>query len=44
VKRFISEKTGLNPIAFAAIPIQAIPRNNAGKTLYAKLETLISGR
>jgi acyl-CoA synthetase (AMP-forming)/AMP-acid ligase II len=44
VKRFISEKTGIHPTAFAVTPIQAIPRNDAGKTLYAKLETLICGR
>ena len=44
VKRFISEKSGIHPSAFAVTPIQAIPRNDAGKTLYAKLETLICGR
>jgi long-chain acyl-CoA synthetase len=40
VKRFISEKTGLNPAAFHVSAVQTIPRNNAGKTLYAELETL----
>jgi long-chain acyl-CoA synthetase len=44
VKRFISEKTGINPAAFIVTPIQAIPRNEAGKTLYAKLEALLCGR
>jgi acyl-coenzyme A synthetase/AMP-(fatty) acid ligase len=44
VRRFISEKTGLNPAAFTVTPIQAIPKNNAGKTQYTKLETSIGGR
>jgi long-chain acyl-CoA synthetase len=43
VKRFISEKTGLNPAAFSVTQIQAIPRNDAGKTLYAQLETVSCG-
>jgi long-chain acyl-CoA synthetase len=41
VKRFISEKTGLNPAAFHVTQVQTIPRNNAGKTLYTELETLL---
>jgi len=40
VKRFLSEKTGLNPAAFQVSAVQTIPRNHAGKTLYAELEAL----
>lgn len=39
VKRFISEKTGLNPSAFHMKTIDTIPKNEAGKTLYIKLES-----
>ena len=38
VKKFISEKTGLNPIAFKVKTITEIPKNEAGKNLYVKLE------
>lgn len=38
VKKFVSEKTGLNPVAFQVKVINAIPKNEAGKTLYIKLE------
>lgn len=38
VKSFLSEKTGLNPIAFTVQYIPEIPKNEAGKTQYAKLE------
>lgn len=38
VRRFLSEKTGLNPAAFTVLPVAEIPRNDAGKILYAKLE------
>ena len=44
VKRFLSEKTGLNPAAFVVTVIPAIPRNDAGKTLYAQLEGVPCGR
>lgn len=37
VTKFVSEKTGLNPVAFKAIIIDAIPKNDAGKTLYKEL-------
>lgn len=43
VKRFISAKTGINPAAFTVTPIRAIPKNAAGKTLYARLETSTYG-
>jgi len=37
VKRFIAEKTGLNSIAFKVKQIESIPKNDAGKTIYADL-------
>lgn len=37
VAKFVSEKTGLNPAAFKSIVIDAIPKNDAGKTLYKEL-------
>ena len=38
VKKFLAEKTGLNPKAFTVQSIGQIPKNEAGKTLYIKLE------
>lgn len=38
VKHFLSEKTGLNSAAFHVKTISCIPKNEAGKTLYLKLE------
>jgi acyl-CoA synthetase (AMP-forming)/AMP-acid ligase II len=38
IKKFISEKTGLNAVAFFIKTISEIPKNEAGKTLYSKLE------
>lgn len=38
VKHFLTEKTGLNPSAFHVKTISCIPKNEAGKTLYLKLE------
>jgi acyl-coenzyme A synthetase/AMP-(fatty) acid ligase len=43
VRRFIAAKTGINPAAFAVTPIQAIPKNAAGKTLYSRLEASTCG-
>lgn len=37
VKRYIAEKTGINSIAFNVIVIDKIPKNESGKTIYAKL-------
>lgn len=37
VRKFISEKTRLNPTAFKVIKIDEIPKNDAGKTLYKEL-------
>ena len=38
VTHFVSEKTGLNHAAFCSEYIESIPRNEAGKILYADLE------
>ena len=40
VKRFVSEKTGLNHAAFTSVFIPEIPRNESGKVLYANLEDI----
>lgn len=37
---FIAEKTGLNRAAFNVVYIENIPKNEAGKTLYKKLESV----
>lgn len=37
---FITEKTGLNRVAFNVVYIENIPKNEAGKTLYKKLESV----
>ena len=38
VRKFTADKTGLNPIAFKMKSIDELPKNEAGKTLYIKLE------
>lgn len=38
VLKFISQKTGLNPLAFKCRCILSIPQNDSGKTLYSELE------
>ena len=38
VASFLSEKTGLNQVAFNVVSIAKIPRNESGKTLYSSLE------
>ena len=38
IKKFLAEKTGLNQKAFIVQYIEQIPKNEAGKTLYVKLE------
>lgn len=43
VKHFLAEKTGLNPAAFTVKYIESIPKNEAGKTLYKKLEEFYDG-
>ncbi len=37
VKRFVVNKTKLNPAAFQTVVIDEIPKNDAGKTLYKEL-------
>lgn len=37
VKAFVVEKTGLNHVAFQAVVIPEIPKNDSGKTLYKEL-------
>jgi len=38
VQAYLSDKTGLNKIAFIVLYIGAIPRNESGKVLYSSLE------
>lgn len=38
IKKFLAEKTHLNPTAFHIKTLSAIPKNDAGKTLYRELE------
>lgn len=40
VKAFIAEKSRLNPTAFRVSYLEKIPKNEAGKTLYAALEKI----
>jgi len=39
IRAFVSERTGINPAAFSVHHIDTIPRNEAGKILYAALPT-----
>lgn len=41
IKEFIVNKTKLNRAAFRMVVVGAIPKNDAGKTLYKELEMLI---
>lgn len=38
VVNFLADKTGINRVAFTAIHIDAIPRNESGKVLYSELK------
>lgn len=38
MRTYLSDKTGLNPNAFLTKHLQAIPKNDSGKTLYRELE------
>ena len=40
VRQFVSEKTGLNHTAITVKYIASVPKSEAGKTLYAKLDNL----
>ncbi len=41
VQDYLAKTTGLNSLAFVPKPIDRIPKNEAGKTLYAELEKLV---
>lgn len=43
VKKYLTEKTGLNHKAFHVKELEKIPKNEAGKTLYIKLEEYYDG-
>ncbi|SDB15656.1 AMP-binding protein [Eubacterium oxidoreducens] len=38
IRHYISQKSGLHPSAFKAVQVEEIPKNDAGKILYNKLE------
>ncbi len=38
VKKYVADKTGLNPKAFHILCLESIPKNDSGKTRYAELE------
>jgi len=40
VKKFLTEKTGINHIAFNVVVIDKIPRNETGKILYSELNKI----
>ena len=40
VKTFLVQKTGLNPVAFRVTCVESLPKNEAGKILYKKLEEM----
>ena len=41
MRTFLSQKTGLNIAGFHTQPLDAIPKNDAGKTLYRELEQYV---
>ena len=41
IKNYLSEKTGLNPRAFAVKVIDSIPKNTSGKILYSELQKML---
>ncbi len=43
IKQFFTRKTGLNPAAFAIKAVDEIPKNEAGKVQYRKLEEYYDG-
>ena len=43
MRQYLSGKTGLNATGFHTRALEEIPRNEAGKTLYAKLNELVAG-
>jgi len=44
IKEFVSNKSGLNQVAFSVKRIEKIPRNESGKKLYRKLESYYEKR
>ena len=40
VRTFLVQKTGLNPVAFRVTCVESLPKNEAGKILYKKLEEM----
>lgn len=38
IRKFVAEKTGINPKAFKVTAVPCIPKNDAGKTMYKELE------
>lgn len=42
VRKYISEKTGLNVAAFKIVTLDSIPKSDSGKTLYRELEKYYS--
>lgn len=38
--KFLTEKTGLHPGGFQVLPIDKVPKNESGKTIYKELEKL----
>ncbi|MCC8137128.1 MAG: AMP-binding protein [Clostridiales bacterium] len=43
VRKFISEKTSLNPSAFQVVHLESIPKNDSGKVLYTELAKYYTG-
>lgn len=43
IRKFVSERTGLNQVAFKVVIVDAIPKNESGKTSYIALERMIAG-
>ena len=41
MRTFLSQKTGLNMAGFHTQPLETIPKNDAGKTLYRELEQYV---
>ena len=44
IRKFVSDKTGLNQVAFKVVIVDAIPKNESGKISYIALERMITER
>lgn len=42
IRKFVSERTGLNQVAFKVVIVDAIPKNESGKISYIALERMIT--